>query len=133
MRNMIPDKELYEDVIKFLDLLKERKILNYYRAAVILGGPRWLRVHYWLQEYTGNAFIYFAQGMDYILWDDDHLRLLRDFCEKEINRIDQQESDRLTDLRYKIKAIIYGRISLVVSVLSFLLALWVALRQVGIF
>ncbi|MBD5279123.1 MAG: hypothetical protein HDS35_01075 [Bacteroides sp.] len=133
MRNMIPDKELYEDIIKFLDLLQERKIVNYYRAAVILGGARWVRVSYWLQEYTGEAFIYYARGMDYILHNTDHLTLLRDFCKKEINRINQQENDRLIDLQYKIKGIIFGRISLIISGLAFLLSLWVALRQAGIF
>ncbi len=53
-------------------------------------------------------------------------------CKHKIAAIDKAENDRIVDLKYKIKGIIYGRISLIVSILAFLLSIWTAVRQAGI-
>ena len=133
MLDTTPDKELFEDIIKFLDLLSERGTLAYHRAQVLLGGLSFVRIHDWLQSHIGEAFLYDPRSMCYILRDRDHLDALRYLCEKEIARIERAERDYLIDTNYKIKGILYGRISLIISGLAFLLSLWTTLRQAGIF
>lgn len=52
---------------------------------------------------------------------------------QELNDALEDENRKNTEDRYKIKGIIYGKISLIISGLTSLLSLWVTLRQVGIF
>lgn len=128
---MILDKELYEDVIKTINLLFDRGVIGYYTGAAIIGKARWVNVHDWLQEHRSDAFVY--SNMEYTAYQKDRLLALRHDCEKEISRLDKEESDRNIDTKYKIKGIIYGRISLIISALAFILSLLTALRQAGIF
>lgn len=122
-------KEYYESAIRVIDFLKNgdgtlpcdkgyELADNYWPAIVTL-----LKDHNTVRVLTGGH-IYVTRGQ--------YLDPLCEDCKHKISAIDKAENDRNVDLKYKIKGIIYGRISLIVSILAFILSLWTAIRQAGI-
>ncbi len=127
---MIPDKELYEDIVKVLDMISQETELEYYTGRARLGAVRWVNACTWLKENRGEALLCIDDT--FTLFQKDHLQALHDNCLKAIGRFEKEESDRDLDRKYKIKGIIYGKTSLVISCLCALLSLWIALKQYGI-
>ena len=120
---MIQDKELYEDVIKILDILSDRKELEYFTGYRLLGGSRWVNVHQWLQSNCGEAFVYESTSLTYILFKKEYIEGLRTLCLKSIEHIDQEKRYRELNTKYLKCQIWYAKWAVVISAISIVVSI----------
>ncbi len=122
-------KEYYESAIRVIDFLKNGDGTLPCDKGYELADNYWPAIVTLLKDCQAvNVLI----GGHILVTREQYLDPLYEDCKHKISAIDKAENDRIVDLKYKIKGIIYGRISLIVSILAFILSLWTAIRQAGI-
>nr|DAR35747.1 MAG TPA: hypothetical protein [Caudoviricetes sp.] len=122
-------KEFYEGAIRVIDFLKDGDGTLPCDKGYELADNYWPAIVTLLKDYQAVNVL---MGGHILVTRGQYLDPLYKDCKHKIAAIDKAENDRIVDLKYKIKGIIYGRISLIVSILAFLLSIWTAVRQAGI-
>lgn len=123
-------KEYYKGIIRVIEYLDGK-----YGTVTAEKGQE-LAGNYWPEIARVFKETYHAGTLSYGEFHASrpaNLAPLLEDCKHMVAAIDKAEDDRNVDRKYKIKGILYGRISLIISSLAFLLSLWTVLRQAGIF
>lgn len=123
-------KEFYKSVIRVVDYIRSGNQDVTLGKGEELAGSYWFAVAELLAELRVASF--FRSG-DLSVRNRERLPSLYEDCRYTLLSREKEEEAWKTDQRYKIKGILYGRISMIMSGLSILLSLWVTLKQTGIF
>lgn len=123
-------REYYVSVIRVFDYIAEGNRDVSFEKGLELAGNYWPAV-YRLFDGAGAVRV-FSDGSIHVT-QPQWLNPIYADCRYFAARIEKEDNARNVDLKYKIKGILDGGISLIISSLVFLLSLWTVIRQAGIF
>lgn len=114
-------KELYEDIIRVIDILKEQTSLTDSRGEKIFGSVRWSKVRQWIDENHGTA-IFCSSG---IIQKRNlpTLEAMRSNCEEIITRINREEEDRELNNAYLKGQNVYAKRAFIISIIALIVSM----------
>lgn len=127
---MFYNKEFIQALLDVSERLLARK--NKYlenEEGKLLAGDYWGEVVDFFYKHSATDVVTY----NIYLHDEEAVRSIIAMCRYRISAIEKAEEDRAVDMKYKIKGILYGRISLIISIFALAVSVIIGLKHLGVF